>query len=357
MASSSAVGTTGDAGSAAMTTIFRPEIVTGSHILDFKGYKETKGFLGDRNFNFFRSCPFTIGGHSWSVRYYPDGKKRKFQDYISVYLERLDDPGGDSVVMTRFKFSLVDQTGEPWHMRENKVLRPFYGESWWGFHQFILRENLESSPHIKDDHLMIRCDATIVKNIRIEIANNTQSPVLPPSDLHQHLGDLLKIKRVKGDVKFKVGGKKFRAHKNLLAIRSSVFMAELYGKMKETKASPIHIKDMEPRVFEAFLHFIYTDSLPEIDQGDRMAMAQHLLVVADRYHMERLKLICEVMLRGYIDTDSAATMHGCHGLKQACLRFIASPCNMKVVMATESFEYLTRSCPSLLKELAANIPL
>nr|TKW01841.1 hypothetical protein SEVIR_8G205700v2 [Setaria viridis] len=105
---------------------------------------------------------------------------------------------------------------------------------------------------------------------------------------------------------------------------------------------------MEPGVFKAFLHFIYTDSLPEIDEGDKMAMAQHLLVVADRYHMERLKLICEVMLHDYVDTDNAATM-------LACLRFISSPCNLKVVMASEGFEYLTRSRPSLLKELATNI--
>ncbi|CAN6373102.1 unnamed protein product [Urochloa humidicola] len=248
-------------------------------------------------------------------------------------------------------------------MRESKVLRPFNGESWWGFDEFFLREDLESSLHIKGDRLMIRCDATIVKNIHIVIATNTESAVLPPSNLHQQLGDLLKARRVKGDVKFKVGGKKFRAHRNVLAIRSSVFMAELFGKMKEKKAARIRIKDMEPSVFEVFLHFIYTDALPEIDEGDRMAMAQHLLVVADRYHMESLKLICDVMLRGYIDTDSAATMlvlaeqHGCHGLKQACLRFIASPCNMKVVMAAEGFEYLIRSCPSLLKELAANIPV
>ncbi|CAL4983174.1 unnamed protein product [Urochloa decumbens] len=330
-------------------------------MLDIEGYKETKGFLGVGNF--FSSCAFTIGGHSWSVRYYPDGKDMKFQDYISVYLERLGNPGDDSVVMARFKFSLVDETGEPWHKREGKVLRPFFDKSWWGFDEFFLREDLESSSHIKDDRLTIRCDATIVKNVRIEIGNNTRSPVLPPSDLHQHLGDLLKIRRVKGDVKFKVGGKKIRAHRNVLAARSSVFTAELFGKMKETKAARVRIKDMEPGVFEAFLHFIYTDSLPEIDEGDRMAMAQHLLVVADRYHMEMLKLICEIMLRGYIDTDSAATtlvlaeQHGCHGLKQACLRFIAFPSNMKVVMMTEGFEYLTRSFPSLLKELAANIPV
>jgi speckle-type POZ protein len=49
-------------------------------------------------------------------------------------------------------------------------------------------------------------------------------------------------------------------------------------------------------VFRSLLHFIYTDSLPEIDDRDRTAMAQHLLVAADQYGMERLKSICEYVL-------------------------------------------------------------
>ncbi|CAN6373103.1 unnamed protein product [Urochloa humidicola] len=241
------------------------------------------------------------------------------------------------------------------------MLRSFHSDYMWGFDWFIEGEDLESSPNFDGNRLRIRCDITIVAN---KISTETATKpllVVPPSDLHQHLGDLLRTGNVRGDVKFKVGGKKFRAHRNILAVRSSLFMAELYGKMKEKKAARIPIKDMEPTVFEAFLHFIYTDSLPEFDRGYRMLMAQQLLVVADRYHMERLKLICEVMLHGYIDTDNAAAMllladqHGCHGLKQACLRFIASPCNMKVIMANEGFEHLTIISPSLLKELAANI--
>ncbi|TVU24144.1 hypothetical protein EJB05_26545, partial [Eragrostis curvula] len=65
--------------------------------------------------------------------------------------------------------------------------------------------------------------------------------------------------KVEGDVKFKVGRKTFTAHRSILAFRSSVFMAELFGTMKKKKAAAtVHINDMEPRVFKAFLHFIYT---------------------------------------------------------------------------------------------------
>jgi speckle-type POZ protein len=35
---------------------------------------------------------------------------------------------------------------------------------------------------------------------------------------------------------------------------------------------------MEPRVFRALLHFIYTDALPEVSEKDKVRMAQGLLV-------------------------------------------------------------------------------
>ncbi|WVZ50350.1 hypothetical protein U9M48_001609 [Paspalum notatum var. saurae] len=66
---------------------------------------------------------------------------------------------------------------------------------------------------------------------------------------------------------------------------------------------------MEATVFKALLHFVYTDSLPEIDEGvEAMVMSQHLLVAADRYGLERLKLICEDSLCNYIDTGSVGTI-------------------------------------------------
>ncbi|XP_040384503.1 BTB/POZ and MATH domain-containing protein 1-like [Oryza brachyantha] len=130
--------------------------------------------------------------------------------------------------------------------------------------------------------------------------------------------------------------------------------------MKENDPGNVAIHDMNARVFKAMLHFFYTDSLPKED-GDAVARAQHLLVAADRYDIKRLKLICEDKLRGRVDASTAATtlalaeQHGCRRLKEACLKFMASPGNLKTVMASDGFEHLSRSCPSLLKKLAANI--
>ena len=122
---------------------------------------------------------------------------------------------------------------------------------------------------------------------------------VPPSDLQQHLGDLLKNQDA-ADLTFQVGAQRFSAHRCVLAARSSVFKAELLGAMKEKLGSPIEIHEMEAVGFKSLLYFIYTDTLPplEIDSNPSEARldvttAGHILVEADRYNVKRLKLICE----------------------------------------------------------------
>nr|XP_045088253.1 BTB/POZ and MATH domain-containing protein 2-like [Aegilops tauschii subsp. strangulata] len=184
-----------------------------------------------------------------------------------------------------------------------------------------------------------------------------QFVVVPPSNLHLHFADLLESMDG-ADVTFHVGGQMFSAHRLILAARSPVFRAELLGAMKEKAGGPIEIHDMEADVFKCLLHFIYTDSLPaHLD----VMMASHLLVAADRYNIERLKLICEHKLRSHIDANMVATslvlaeQHCCNGLKEACLQFLASPSNLEAMMASDGYKHLKSSCPSALKELIARL--
>ncbi|KAJ3683227.1 hypothetical protein LUZ60_013454 [Juncus effusus] len=87
-------------------------------------------------------------------------------------------------------------------------------------------------------------------------------------------------------------------------------------------------------------------------------MYQHLLVVADRYGVERLKLICENALSKNLGVNNLATIltlaeqHNCPRLKALCFKFVASPNNLVAVMRTEEFAHLIQSCPNILKEFA-----
>ena len=169
------------------------------------------------------------------------------------------------------------------------------------------------------------------------------------------------------DVTFVVGGRSFPAHRCVLAARSAVFRAELFGPMKEKAATRVKVDDMEPSIFEALLHFVYTDTLPDgdgVDGGvatdddkDRNVPMQHLLVAADRCGLDRLRLMCEVGMCRSIDADTVATtlalaeQHRCMQLKNACLGFIASRGMLGAVVQTSGFCHLVESCPLVLLEI------
>ncbi|CAN6381821.1 unnamed protein product [Urochloa humidicola] len=352
-----------DADNSGCTSTIAAETSTGWQVVKVKGYTQSRGVLGPGKF--IESRSFTVGGHTWCIKYYPDGFDRDSKDWISVYLYLYRSGSRDDSVKALFKISLLDQDGKPVveHMFQSGEARTFSvigGSQLMGFRYFMKRYGvLERSSYLKDDCFSIGCEVTVINGVcRVDAKN--QFVTVPPSDLNKELRVLL-LEGQGADVTFEVGSELFSAHRSILAARSSVFKAELFGPMKEKTGARVEVGDMEPRVFRAMLLFIYTDSLPAMGAGEKMAMAQHLLVAADRYDLKRLKLVCEDMLCHHINRSTAATMllladrHGCHGLKEACFAFLSSREHLKATMATKDYEHLKSSCPLLHDELVANL--
>jgi speckle-type POZ protein len=128
--------------------------------------------------------------------------------------------------------------------------------------------------------------------------------------------------------------------------------------MKEKAARHIKVDDVEPSTFEALLHFVYTDALPDDCGADgNVPPLQHLLVAADRYGLGRLRLMCEAKMCSSIDAETGATtlalaeQHHCVELKNACIRFISSRGVLGAVMKSEGFDHLAASCPFVLLDI------
>uniref|UniRef100_A0A0D9XJW6 BTB domain-containing protein n=1 Tax=Leersia perrieri TaxID=77586 RepID=A0A0D9XJW6_9ORYZ len=340
------------------------DAASGYHVLKIDGYSRTKGMPTGE---FLKSCAFTVGGHRWRIHYYPNGQKSDYADFISLFLH-LDDKEVTKEVKAQNKFRLLEEEFDdkpPPSLAAEKV--HVFRKSGWGEYEFIKREVLEKSENLKNDSFTVRCDIIVTTEFRSEVTPEAINPrkanfvSVPPSDLHLHLRDLLYAE--KGvDLVFEAGGETFAAHRCVLAARSPVFSAELFGSMKESDATGvIRIDDMEAEVFRALLHFMYTDSLSEMKKKDEDVMCQHLLVAADRYDMERLKLMCEDKLCKCIGVGSVANIltlaeqHHCEGLKKACFEFLSCPANVKAVAAGDGFEHLCRSCPSLMNELISKL--
>ncbi|CAM0876154.1 unnamed protein product [Alopecurus aequalis] len=326
--------------------------VSGYHTLKIVGYSRTKEVPNGKHIS---SSPFRVGGRRWHVLYYPNGDASGNSDYISLFLELGDTVAEAVSVKAQAKFSLLDQDGKPVSRRTRTTeIKDFtVGNKTWGFCDFIKRVKLEESEHLKDDSFTVKVDVTLMTDFH---TLERPSILVPPSDMHQDFGDLLSSK-AGVDVEFRVGGETFSAHRSVLAARSPVFRAQFFGPMKEgTTTETIHIDDMEAQVFNVLLAFMYMDALPDMAQQEESAMAQHLLVAADKYDLKRLKLICEDKLCRRIDTSSVATIlalaeqHHCHGLKAACLVFLSSPTNLEAAMESEGFEFLTKSCPGVMKD-------
>ncbi|KAL6643045.1 hypothetical protein ACP70R_021226 [Stipagrostis hirtigluma subsp. patula] len=318
-----------------------------------------------------KSGPFTVGGHRWRIAFFPNGYREASEGYVSLYLF-LDEDATERV-MARFEFAFMAEVRASFFRKRIKKVgpKPPKVNSFTaavpssGFQKLISKEELELfSCAIKNDSLTVRCDIVVFNELRPEETKAeaaTPTTFVPPSNLHRHLGDLLHTGKG-ADVVFKVGGEAFPAHRCVLAARSPVFSAELFGAMKESDATTVgavQVDDIDAQVFKALLCFLYTDSLPEMRKEEEDAMYQHLLVAADRYGVERLKLICEDKLRNYIDVGKVATIltlaeqHQCPVLKKACLDFLSAPANLRAVMASDGFQHLSTSCPSIKQDLIA----
>ncbi|CAM0958129.1 unnamed protein product [Alopecurus aequalis] len=333
---------------------------SGYHLLKIDGYSRTRGVpTGDK----IKSRAFSIGGHQWHIDYHPNGYNSEYAEYISLFLV-LDDTV-TMAVKAQHKFQFADEVKEKDQPPSltSATVKSFTSQQGCGRRSFIKREELEKSEHLKDDSFTVRCDIVVIKDYRAEDMPETTPPTsfvsVAPSDLHQHLGDLLKTEKG-ADVIFEVGCETFAAHRCVLAARSPVFGAELFGGMKEgnTTAGVVRIDDMEAEVFKALLCFAYTDSLPSGSKTEEEdVMCQHLLVAADKYNMDRLKSTCEEKLCSYINVGTVATilalaeLHHCDGLKKACLNFLGTPANLSALLDSDGFDHLSRSCPSIIKSL------
>ncbi|CAO2142450.1 unnamed protein product [Urochloa humidicola] len=287
---------------------------TGWHVFKVEGYSQMKGIGAARR---VKSSSFLAGGHSWCITFFPDEMR---------FGLRLENRGTAGNVIVRAKYSFADEVGEPIpsSTRSTDSLWRLWTSEWRGqsriFSPSVNREDMESS-YVRDDKFCVRCDVTV-----IHVPCHQTSAVVPPLNLHRHLADLLAT-GAGVDVTFDVSGKMFAAHKNVLAMRSSVFKTELFGsQVKENVEVPsiIRIDGIEPRVFEAMLHFIYTDTLPKYDSGEKLVMAQHLIVAADRYRIERLVSVCEFTLSLFIDRSLAVSIavlaEQCRRLEEACFK-------------------------------------
>lgn len=308
---------------------------------------------------------FDAAGYDWEVRYYPFHPDLS-KEWIAIRLGLRSKVCRNGLKAT-LRCQLVDVTGVLPPFGDQRATYRYTKQEELGPPILLLtHEDLLKLGYLKNDSLAVECAISVWRSPRGAGANVHPSAGLPSTDLHQQLGELLQSHKG-ADITLFVSGESFMAHKIILAARSPIFMAEFFGSpMKESRSGVVDINGIEPAAFKAMLHFIYTDTCPELAQHhgsdigrqESMAIAQHLLSAADRFGLDRLKLMCEDKLCSDINVGMVATnlalaeQHSCCRLKTSCIKFIVdSPANLEAVLATEGYKHLVANCPFPMTEL------
>lgn len=330
-----------------------------SRFLEFRlDYSENKD-LGVGQF--VSSEVVSAGGHLWRVVCYPSGDTHELDgEYVSIFLWLVSD-SANVRVRAIFEAFLLSRDGAPSATHAKRCVHVFQPETPWGWARFVKRSDVEALFVATNGLITFMCGVIIVAafdDVPVPV------PVLPPSDIALHLGHLLD-RTVGADVTFLVGGEAFPAHRAVLAARSPVFEAQLLGAMADARVPSITVQDMEPAAFRAMLQYMYTDSLPadaELGDSDSLvAMMQHLVAAADRYALDRLKIMCSLKLTENVSADTVGSIlvcaetYGCPELKKRCLDFFAVENNFKKAAFTDGFFNLVQKYPLLSAELRRRV--
>ncbi|KAG2580075.1 hypothetical protein PVAP13_6NG269800 [Panicum virgatum] len=319
--------------------------------LDYDGTKSLG--IGDA-----ASRDVSVGGHRWRIDCYPRGYRAEDNgEYVSLCLELTGDSTGGGGGVEAF---VTKPDGAPSSSRTQRT-RQVYSSSppaaaegvrSLAFRQFVKWKDIESL-YLADGWATITCRVIVTGRGR-----DNDPLVAPPPDIGTHLGLLLDCADG-SDVSFVVDGERFPAHRAVLAARSPVFKAQLLGPTSKARASSVTVPDMAPATFRAMLRFVYTDACPAVGElgASPSEVYPRLLAAADRYALDRLKLVCAGKLWGNVSADTvAATLAcaeacSCPELKTKCVGFLVDEKNFRDAVLTDGFVQLVQKFPSMIAEL------
>ena len=327
-----------------------------------------------------KSSTFSAGTNDklkWLLRINPKGLDEESKDYLSLYLllHKCETKGE---VRAKFKFSILNAKREEVKIMESQRAYRFVAGKDWGFKKFVKRDLLldESSGLLPDDKLTIYCEVNVVTEAK-EYSGQVspfQSRV-PMCRLPDDLEDIFKSQEF-SDVTIYANGREFKAHKAILAARSPMFRGMFSHEMKETKYNRVEVTDVDPDVLEEMLRFIYTgkstleqrlqikEPKDQKEQEKEQHLAIELLQAANKYQLDRLKLICEEALYKTLSAESVAEilsladLYNAAQLKNQAIEFISI--HATEVIETDGWNRMVRENPHLVAEvfkaLAHQIP-
>jgi speckle-type POZ protein len=159
----------------------------GTHTFEIVRYNLKKG-MGISNFvQFVQSAIFTVGGHSWAIRFYPNGVTEGTRMFASVALVLMDE---GAKVRAFYDLFLVNQI-ECWS--ESIMCSESTATKFVACNYFVARKRkleLPSNGYIQNNRMNIQCDLTVVRDSEL-FKTKGGFKIQVPLDLSEHFSRLL----------------------------------------------------------------------------------------------------------------------------------------------------------------------
>lgn len=112
------------------------------------------------------------------------------------------------------------------------------------------------------------------------------------------------------DFVLKVSGEEIKAHRIVLASKSIYFENMFNIRMREAETNEVEVPDFEPNIMRAMIKYMYKGKLEfdckeEKEPNQKLQFYSRLMVAADKYQINNLKLDCEQALLGCMSTETA----------------------------------------------------
>lgn len=208
--------------------------------------------------------------YKWRLQLHRDG------DFLSIYLQSRT----NARAKVRYTISMDTFT------RSNLYVFGFDGTD--GFSRAI---HATKATKGYDDTVVVKCEVErlIGEKNSTRQCQGSISKKSAESELIDDFETLLD-QEIFSDVTLVIDNNEIRAHKAILASRSSVFRKLLTSDLYNS-SNIIPITDVEPRVFKEVLRYMYVGRVEHIEK-----LSQKLLMAANKYNVKGLKSMCEEYL-------------------------------------------------------------
>ncbi|KAJ8672956.1 hypothetical protein QAD02_004217 [Eretmocerus hayati] len=258
------------------------------------------------------SSKIIVGNYEFQIQVYPGGKTEDVKDYISIYLHLIK----PSKLNMKYALSILLGNEKCLHRIGTKhndfdVER---GDTTYGWRKFVERS------YVTDTILASTNDQLI---ILLEFFDS----VLPlcPYQTKKLCGYEKYVNNERlSDIKIIVGDHTIYAHKILLGSENEVFMAMFSHDVRENKENIIEIEDIDFDTMIELIRFIYVGHVRDIEKRPK-----ELLIAADKYGVDELKIHCEKFLSQLFSIHNVleylqfADQYKAHHMKIEALTFLS----------------------------------